>query len=121
MREMYNSTFVYLKNFVLLYFGFRFRIPDSGFRIPDSGFRIPDSGFRIPDSGFRFRIPVSGFRLLGLPICSVNKRSYGHTAPSYSVTRISKTTRSPSHISGKCVRFEKFLEIGNLIDYFRSP
>ena len=29
MREMYNSTFVYLKNFVLLYFW----IPDSGFRL----------------------------------------------------------------------------------------
>ena len=29
MREMYNSTFVYLKNFVLLYF----LIPDSGFRL----------------------------------------------------------------------------------------
>ena len=50
MREMYNSTFVYLKNFVLLYFW----IPDSGFR------------FRILD--FRFRIPVSGFQLLGLPM-----------------------------------------------------
>ena len=23
----------------------------------------------IPDSGFRFRIPVSGFRVLGLPYC----------------------------------------------------
>ena len=46
MREMYNSTFVYLKNFVLLYF------------------RIPDSGFRI----LRFRIPDSGFQLLGLPL-----------------------------------------------------
>ena len=54
-------------------------------------------------------------------ICSVNKRSYGHTALSYSVTKISKTTRSPSDISGKCVRFEKLLGIGNLIDYFRSP
>ena len=67
MREMYNSTFVYLKNFVLLYFW----IPDSGFRIPDSRsgfpFRIPDSGFRIPVFGFQ--MPVSGFRLLGLP-CS---------------------------------------------------
>ena len=35
--------------------------------IPDSGFQILVSGFRIPDSGFRFRIPVSGFRVLGLP------------------------------------------------------
>ena len=41
MREMYNLTFVYLKNFVLLYFC----IPDSGFWIPDSGFRIP--AFRV--------------------------------------------------------------------------
>ena len=53
---MYNSTFVYLKNFVLLYFW----IPDSGFR-----FQILDSGFRfwIPvlDSGSRFRFPESGF------------------------------------------------------------
>ena len=33
------------------------------------GFRIPNSEFRIPvsDSGFRFCIPVSGFRVLGLP------------------------------------------------------
>jgi len=37
MWEMYNLTFVNLKNFVLLYFW----IPVSGFRIPDSGFRIP--------------------------------------------------------------------------------
>ena len=44
-------------------------------------------------------------------ICGVNKRSYGHTAPSYSVTRLSKTTSSPSDISGKCVRFEKLLGI----------
>ena len=49
-------------------------------------------------------------------ICGVNKRSYGHTAPSYSVTRVSKNTRSPSDISGKCVRFEKLLGIGNLSD-----
>ena len=28
---------------------------------------IPDSGIRIPDSGFRFRIPISGFPVLGLP------------------------------------------------------
>ena len=55
-----------LKNLFSLICGFR--IPDSGFRIPDSGFRIPDSGFRIPDSGFRLRIPVSGFRVLGLPL-----------------------------------------------------
>ena len=34
MREVYNSTFVYLKNFVLLYFW----IADSGFRIP--AFRV---------------------------------------------------------------------------------
>ena len=34
MQEMYNLTFVYLKNFVLLYFW----ILDSGFRIPD--FRV---------------------------------------------------------------------------------
>ena len=57
MREIYNSTFVYLKNFVLLYFW----ILDSGFRIPDSGFRIPGSGFRIPDSGLRipaFRVAL---------------------------------------------------------------
>ena len=57
MREMYNSTFVHLKNFVLLYFW----IPDSGFRNPDSGFRFPESGFRIPDSSFHipaFRVAL---------------------------------------------------------------
>ena len=62
MQEMYNLTFVYLKNFVLLYFW----IPDSGFRIPDSRFRIPDSGFRIP---------VSVFRLLGLPVVDTDSRN----------------------------------------------
>ena len=51
MREMYNPTFVYLKNFVLLYFW----IPDSGSR-----FQIP-----VPDSG-------SGFRLLGLPFLALS-------------------------------------------------
>ena len=38
-------------------------IPDCGLRIPDCGLRIADCG-----SGFRFRIPVSDFRVLGLPL-----------------------------------------------------
>ena len=47
MPEMYNLTFVYLKNIVLLYSW------------------IPDSGFRF--SFCSFRIPVFAFRVLGLP------------------------------------------------------
>ena len=41
MQEMYNLTFVYLKNFVLLYFW----IPDSVSWFSLSGFRFP--GFRV--------------------------------------------------------------------------
>ena len=46
MQEMYNLTFVYLKNFVLLYFW----TPDSGFRNPDSSLLL--SGFQISHSWF---------------------------------------------------------------------
>ena len=34
---------------------------------------IPDSGFWFPGSGFRFRILVSGFLVLGLPIKYVER------------------------------------------------
>ena len=60
MREIYNLTFVYLKNFVLLYFW----IPDSGFRIPGSGFRIPDSGLRIPAFRVALIMMASSLHLL---------------------------------------------------------
>ena len=59
MREMYYSTFVYLKNFVLPYFGIR----DSGFGIPDFTVapqkrtidRISDLTFRL-SAAFNFTI-----------------------------------------------------------------
>ena len=55
MREMYNLTFAYLKNFFALFLDCGYRIADSGLRIPDSCFRIPVSGFlvlRLP-----YRVP----------------------------------------------------------------
>jgi len=60
MQEMYNLTFVCLKNFVLLYS----RIPDSAFRFPLSAFRFPLSAFWFSDSS-----------VLGLPVARTNGSS----------------------------------------------
>ena len=63
MPEMYNLTFVYLKNIVCFILGFR--IPDSGFRIPDSGFWFSFCSFRIPAFPFwALGLPFSRERLL---------------------------------------------------------
>lgn len=37
-----------------------------------------DSGIRIPNSGFRFRVPVSGFRVLLLPVRSASSGWHFH-------------------------------------------